>query len=195
MVNVFSQMHTTSLILHNIRFRHEHLYLAMKDKIIFSNELSQGASEVTERLSGSRIILCTLGMLSSPALDRYRSLGVDPMVRLVVDEASQINVFEYMHLFHKFQELEKVCFFGDPKQLPPFRQDAVPQLQSILNIQHLEPTAYFLNTQYRMPIPLGDFISREVYNSKLLSCHSIGDKSCIAFIDASKGMEVSAGKS
>ncbi len=47
----------------------------------------------------------------------------------------------------------------------------------------------------RMPIPLGNFISREVYNSKLLSRHSIGDKSCIAFIDASKGMEVSVGKS
>jgi hypothetical protein len=52
---------------------------------------------------------------------------------LVVDEASQIDVFEFMvsqvlavwatsdtlnqHLFYKFsKELTKVCFFGDPKQ-------------------------------------------------------------------------------
>lgn len=46
-----------------------------------------------------------------------------------------------------------------------------------------------------MPVPLGDFISREVYNSKLLSSHSIRDSSCIALIDVSKGAEVSAGKS
>jgi len=52
---------------------------------------------------------------------------------LVIDEASQIDVFEFMvspvvalwaisdtlnqHLFYKFsKKLSKVCFFGDPKQ-------------------------------------------------------------------------------
>ncbi|KAI0090550.1 P-loop containing nucleoside triphosphate hydrolase protein [Irpex rosettiformis] len=176
---------------------HEHLYVEIQENLIRADDLSQfkDAYETERSLLGSRIILCTLSTLSNPVLNSCHMFKNMPVEKLVVDEASQINVFEYMHLFHKFEDLEKVCFFGDPKQLPPFGQDAVPQLQSIFDVKHLKPTAYFLNTQYRMPIPLGEFISREVYNSKLKSHHKTHSPSSVAFIDVGKGVEASAGKS
>jgi hypothetical protein len=41
-------------------------------------------------------VLCTLSMLSNPALDTRGVFKLVPMQMLVIDEASQINVFEYM---------------------------------------------------------------------------------------------------
>jgi regulator of nonsense transcripts 1 len=72
-------------------------------------------------------------MLSNPKLADRGLFGILPLNSLVIDEASQIDVFEFMvssvlalwaisdtlnqHLFHKFsKDLTKVCFFGDPKQ-------------------------------------------------------------------------------
>ncbi len=46
-----------------------------------------------------------------------------------------------------------------------------------------------------MPIPLGNFISDEVYNKKLKSVHKINDISCVSFVDVDKGTEESCGKS
>ncbi|KAI0343425.1 P-loop containing nucleoside triphosphate hydrolase protein [Trametopsis cervina] len=176
---------------------HEHLYEDIQSQFIRTDDLSQLKDVYeTERFLGTTsIILCTLSTLSNPVLTKCGMFKLRPANVVVVDEASQINVFEYMHLFHRFKDLEKVCFFGDPKQLPPFGQDAVPQLQSIFDVKHLKPQAYFLNTQYRMPVPLGNFISHAVYNSELKSNHAIQDTSCIAFIDAAKGQEVQSGKS
>ncbi|KAI0697439.1 P-loop containing nucleoside triphosphate hydrolase protein [Cytidiella melzeri] len=176
---------------------HEDLYKEIQDNIIRSDDLSKvkDAYETERFLLGSRIILCTLSTLSNPLLDSCWVHKIVPVEKLIVDEASQINVFEFMHLFHKFKQLEKVCFFGDPKQLPPFGQDAVRQLQSIFDVKHLKLAAYFLNIQYRMPTPLGNFISHEVYNSKLKSEHKIHDYSCVAFINAAKGQEAACGKS
>lgn len=47
----------------------------------------------------------------------------------------------------------------------------------------------------RMPIPLGTFISEEVYNNKLRSEHRIDDMGCVAFVDVSKGREEKCGNS
>jgi hypothetical protein len=38
------------------------------------------------------------------------------MITLVVDEASQIEVGNYITTFTKFGSLRKVCFIGDNKQ-------------------------------------------------------------------------------
>jgi hypothetical protein len=46
-----------------------------------------------------------------------------------------------------------------------------------------------------MPVPLGDFISKEVYEGKLQSEHSITDFSCISFVDVSNGEEERGGHS
>jgi hypothetical protein len=84
-------------------------------------------------------------MPSNPKLVECGLFDILPVNSLVIDEASQIDVFEFMvslvlalwaisdtlnqHLFYKFsKKLTKVCFFGDPKQrelqiayLSPFR--------------------------------------------------------------------------
>ena len=80
-----------------------------------------------------RVVLCTLSTLSNPSLDAKRVYNFVPVTNLVVDEASQIGIFNYMvwfrtaflplyhinclqHIFARFNRLAKVCFFGDPKQ-------------------------------------------------------------------------------
>ena len=72
-------------------------------------------------------------MLSNPALHLVGMFSIVPVERLVVDEASQIKVEDFMvripwyliqpsltiqqHIFVKFSKtLRKVSFFGDPKQ-------------------------------------------------------------------------------
>ena len=90
-------------------------------------------------LEGSPIILSTLGMLSNPALHSVGLFLTVPVERLVIDEASQIKMEEFMvripsyliqpsltiqqHVFVRFSKtLRKVSFFGDPEQ----RQEAIP---------------------------------------------------------------------
>jgi hypothetical protein len=190
------------------------------------------------------VVLCTLSMLSNPKLLDCGLFSLLPVKSLVIDEASQIDVFEFMvipvlalwaisdtlnqHLFHKFsKELTKVCFFGDPKQrepktriiiyllahpmlVPPYGSGEAG-LETIFDVKHLKKKAYFLDTQCnrspfpiyaslifsadRLPIRLGEFISKNVYDGKLRSKHSVTDYSCISFIDVWKGKETKKGNS
>lgn len=39
-----------------------------------------------------------------------------PIRSLVVDEASQINVSQYIHPLSSFTQIRKLCFIGDDKQ-------------------------------------------------------------------------------
>jgi hypothetical protein len=84
-------------------------------------------------------------------------------------------------------------------------------LETIFDVKHLKKKAYFLDTQCnlrffpvyaslifcadRLPIPLGEFISKNVYDGKLRSKHSIADYSCVTFINVSKGRETKKGSS
>ncbi|KAI0644849.1 P-loop containing nucleoside triphosphate hydrolase protein [Trametes meyenii] len=174
---------------------HEHLYTAINRCLIRSDELFGDQVSAERKISGSSIILCTISMLSNPAIDNCGIFRLVPVERLVVDEASQIDTLEFMHLFHKFRNLEKVCMFGDPKQLPPYGKDAAPNMKTIYDFKQFKAAAYFLNTQYRMPIPLGQFISDHVYDSKLLSVHMITDRNAVCLVDVHKGEEEHAGSS
>ncbi|KAJ7104047.1 P-loop containing nucleoside triphosphate hydrolase protein [Mycena belliarum] len=113
-----------------------------------------------------------------------------------VDEASQIEI-----VFTKYQAtLRKMCFIGDDKQLPPYGQEDLQDLQSIFEITHLHRLCLFLDTQYRMPPQIGAFISTNIYDGKLKSNprHPIPD-SVVAcqFIDVvgSKEQGQTTGKS
>ena len=68
---------------------------------------------------------------------------------------------------------------------------------NVINTLYLDqPFSYPHNiTADRLPVPLGEFISEEVYLGKLRSCHKIVDRSCMAFIDVSKGEETKQGSS
>ena len=82
--------------------------------IIRSDEFTKAAKE----LKDCKVILCTLSMLSNPRL--YMFTRKVPLKTLVIDEASQINVNDYIPLFEKFPSLHKLCFIGDDKQCKIF---------------------------------------------------------------------------
>ncbi|KIM34855.1 hypothetical protein M413DRAFT_434968 [Hebeloma cylindrosporum] len=151
---------------------HEHLYHEIQEKVRRSDELPADKVAMERELEGSRIILSTLSMISNPSLYDNGTFDIIPVERLVIDEASQINIFEFthprrlQHIFVRFQSvLQKVCFFGDPKQ-------------------------------HRMPLPIGDFISSAVYDGRLHSQHAIKDPSCLVFVNVSppQGLEERAGE-
>ncbi|PIL32979.1 hypothetical protein GSI_05097 [Ganoderma sinense ZZ0214-1] len=176
---------------------HEHLYYGIEDDLIRTDDFGHGF-DPRNQIGETKVILCTLSMLSNPCLREMGVFAYRPVERLVVDEASQIDTFEFMHLFHSFSKLEKVCMFGDPKQLPPFGKEVAPNMQTIFDFKHLDASSYFLDTQYRMPVPLGNFISRTVYDSKLKSEHDVHDiktSKCVLFVDVRKGAEERAGDS
>ncbi|KAF8263884.1 AAA domain-containing protein [Lactarius quietus] len=123
-----------------------------------------------------------------------------PIVNVVVDEASQIEVSQYVPLFKSFgNTLRKLCFIGDDKQLPPHGQDDLKNLQSIFEVNHLKTSAVFLDTQYRMPPQIGDFISKQVYKGELKSNPEHRTKSSTVacrFVDISGAEQLDAdGKS
>ncbi|KAK0433858.1 P-loop containing nucleoside triphosphate hydrolase protein [Armillaria borealis] len=182
---------------------HEHLYTNIEDRLLRGDLLPNNQKALRDIVGASTIILSTLSMISNSILDQNGMFDLVPPRTLVVDEASQINVFEYMasdnfilsqHVFVKFKDvMKKVCFFGDPKQLPPYGKEKAPLMQCIFDIDHLKDMAHTLDIQYRMPRPLGNFISREVYNNRLRSENNITDPSCIAFIDTKYGTEEKSG--
>ena len=86
-------------------------------------------------------------------------------------------------------------------------------MQTIFDFAHLRKRAYFLDTQCasieltprvlysrrgpadRMPVPLGDFVSKEVYRSQLKSVHDVISRDCVKAIDVRKGVEEGVGTS
>lgn len=69
----------------------------MKDVIIRSDVLRKRQdSGVDDLFDGITLVLSTLSMLSNPILDTCGLLRLIPVRSLVVDEASQIDVFEFM---------------------------------------------------------------------------------------------------
>ena len=92
--------------------RHEHLYSKIANNVIRSDGFSSKGLRKT--LDGVRVILCTLSMLSNPRLVSINHSN--PVTTLIIDEASQIEVGDYMAVFTKYLSLRKLCFIGDDKQ-------------------------------------------------------------------------------
>ncbi|KIK63710.1 hypothetical protein GYMLUDRAFT_448451 [Collybiopsis luxurians FD-317 M1] len=132
---------------------HEHLYgHDIQDKLIRSDEFPKIS---ISRYSGCQVMLCTL------------------------NEASQIEIGDFMSVFNSAAKtLQKMCLIGDDKQLPPHGQEDLGDLQSVFELEHLHDHLYLLNTQYRMPPQMGDFISTAVYDGLLKSNpqHPISDQ-------------------
>lgn len=171
---------------------HEHIYEAVKDNLICSDRFKFVSPP---QMRGMKVILCTISMLSNSLMSKFTRYV--PLQTLIVDEASQIEIGAYIPVFTTYTSLRKCCFIGDDKQLPPFGQDDLESLQSIFEVPHLRDNVVFLDTQYRMPPQLGDFISEAVYDGKLKSNpkHPITrDLVTIKIVDA-EGSEQPAGDS
>ena len=77
-------------------YRHEHHYVDISDHLIPSDQLFDSSANVPYLLGTSKLILCTLSMLSNSGMYLYGVFDLVPVKRLVVDEASQIDTFEFM---------------------------------------------------------------------------------------------------
>lgn len=108
--------HTESLYL-----RHEHLYERLEHCFIRSDSFGGGAVTVSRLLINehtnehTRVILCTLSMLSNPRIEEFTRQV--PVQTVIFDEASQIEVGDYLPLLQRYQHsLQKMVFIGDDKQ-------------------------------------------------------------------------------
>lgn len=187
-------------------------------------------------LLDSRVILCTLCTISNVRLVAFTRLV--PVELVVVDEASQIEIGDYLPLLLRFQmTLRKLVFIGDDKQcsslsflvmiiiysltyhwfsVAPYGQDNISNLRSIFEMPHLRDRAIFLDTQCasfflsccrrvlylwslqhvdRMPVPIGNFISEEVYDGRLQTQHNITRLLSCRFADVKHGKEQRMGNS
>lgn len=90
--------------------RHEHLYDRISSYVIRSDEYSTASRE----LQDCQVILCTLSTLAHPRLSIFTRKV--PIKTMVIDEASQINVNDYIPILERFSSLHKLCFIGDDKQ-------------------------------------------------------------------------------
>jgi len=61
-----------------------------------SDELPSEKVAMERELGGSHIILSTLSMISNPSLHDNGTFDIIPVERIIIDEASQINIFEFM---------------------------------------------------------------------------------------------------
>ncbi|KAF8994638.1 P-loop containing nucleoside triphosphate hydrolase protein, partial [Cyathus striatus] len=93
---------------------HEHLYAGIESNLIRSDKLPNDKVGMERLFNGSSIVLSTLSMLSNPVLEINGSFDLVPVKRLVIDEASQIRVFEYMVCLYcrllTLQRLSMNCF-------------------------------------------------------------------------------------
>lgn len=173
---------------------HEHLYEKIHANVIDSSMFPDDNVSANRLLLGCRVILCTLSMLSNNKLAIFSRLV--PIEFVVVDEASQIEIGDYLPMLSRSEStLRKLVFIGDNKQLAPYRQDDIGDLRSIFEILHLRDRAIFLDTQYRMPEPIGNFISQYVYNGRLKTRHEVTSLSSCRLLDVWQGKEQSTGSS
>ncbi|KAF9485147.1 P-loop containing nucleoside triphosphate hydrolase protein [Pholiota conissans] len=168
---------------------HEHIYSKVNDHIVRSDQIAKATGRL--KLKDTHVVLCTLSMLSNSAINQF--MKQIPFTTLVIDEASQIEIGNYIPVFSKFKALRKVCFIGDDKQLPPHGQESIEDLKSIFEVDHLKDQVLFLDTQYHMPPQIGRVISKVVYENKLKSNprHPIHDQiTACFFLDVDKGKEI-----
>ncbi|KAH8115119.1 hypothetical protein DFH11DRAFT_147026 [Phellopilus nigrolimitatus] len=75
----------------------EHIYEdQVKESLIRTDELPATSQEMSIAFHEVRVVLCTLSTISNPNLNRKGVFNFVPMENLVVDEASQIGIFNYM---------------------------------------------------------------------------------------------------
>ena len=150
----------------SLHLRHEHLYEKIERNVIRSDDFVNDVVAVERRLLGSRVLLCTISMLSHLKLGTFTRLV--PPQTVIFDEASQIEVGEYFPMLTLFRStLRKLVFIGDNRQckriyllalgfnlfpcflflVAPYGQSDVPNLESIFEKSHLQPKRIFLDTQ------------------------------------------------
>ena len=96
--------------------RHEHLYGdILQARFIRSDDFSKDIVGAERQLLDARVILCTLAMLPNPSISVFTHIA--PVNMVIFDEASQIEVGDYVPVLHCYSKtLRKIVFIGDHKQ-------------------------------------------------------------------------------
>lgn len=95
--------------------RHEHLYKKIEHNVLRSDNFAKTHVEAKRQLLESRIILCTLSMLSNDKIHVFTHIV--PIQTVIFDEASQIEIGDYLPMLIRFRpSLRKLIFIGDNKQ-------------------------------------------------------------------------------
>jgi hypothetical protein len=102
--------------------RHEELYVGLEDKMIRSDELPDSKEAVARAFDDATVVLCTLSMLSNPKLYDCGLFEVVPLKSLVIDEASQIDVFQLMVITVNCWHLWAINDIPGPASLLQVRQ-------------------------------------------------------------------------
>jgi hypothetical protein len=93
------------------------LYEVIHNNTIKSGDFKKTAHENERMISGSRVILCTISMLSTHRIMQCGFTKIVPVQTVIIDEASQIEVGDYLPILGKYQTtLRKMVFIGDDKQ-------------------------------------------------------------------------------
>ena len=139
--------------------------------MIESSNFKHSAHKNECLLLGSRVILCTLSMLSTDKLMQLGITKIVPVQTVIVDEASQIDAGDYLPILARYKTtLRKMIFIGDDNQrrcgegwwncdvltrstVAPHGQEDVPELRSVFEWPHLKQGALFLDTQCRFLLP------------------------------------------
>ncbi|KIM39943.1 hypothetical protein M413DRAFT_188069 [Hebeloma cylindrosporum] len=125
---------------------HEHLYHKIEHNVLRSDDFSEDLVGADRQLLKSRVILCTLGMLSNDKIRIFTHIV--PIQTVIFDEASQIEIGDYLPMLIRFRPtLHKLIFIGDNKQLAPYGSSDIPTLHSIFEKCHMLKQAVFLDTQ------------------------------------------------
>lgn len=87
------------------------------ERNIIRSEKFKGPITTERLLGGSNIVLCTLSMFSHPKFDSAGFTRIVPVDTVIVDEASQIELGDYVPLLgHHGRKISKLVFIGDDKQ-------------------------------------------------------------------------------
>ena len=85
--------------------------------MIESGDFKRTAHDNERMVLGTRVMLCTISMLSTGRLTECGFTKVVPVQSVIIDEASQIEVGDYLPILARYKTtLRKIVFIGDDKQ-------------------------------------------------------------------------------
>jgi superfamily I DNA and/or RNA helicase len=93
------------------------LYSVIERNVIRSDRMFDDITGTDRLVLGSRVILCTISMLSNDRVMNSGLIRLTPVQTVIVDEASQIEIGDYLPMVDRFQDtLKKIACIGDDKQ-------------------------------------------------------------------------------
>ena len=93
------------------------MYEVIRNNVIESGDFKNTIYENERMVLGSRVILCTISMLSARRVMQCGFTKIVPVQTVIIDEASQIEVGDYLPILAKYKTtLRKMIFIGDDKQ-------------------------------------------------------------------------------